>query len=208
MQLVTGHLLYNPSQYGEVLTPDLPIRIGYLNQLIEAPADSFGNDAVNILLRKCGILQNDILYTLANINIKKNKIEIFFAYQVAAPLVPARPDVWLFTAHHRFGSYAAYQGLIIPAFNNIQTDWKSLVINLATKYQIQSFMVKPVAVPELPELVLAKAGSPGELADMRNIINTQRFVQQFKLKNFNIIWFQDASGKVGSTKRPAGGWKI
>lgn len=208
MELVTGHLLYNPAQYGEKLTEDFMIRIKYQNQLIEAPAGAFGNSAIAILLSKAGIPHSDIIHNYASINIKKNKIEIFFAYQVSTPLANPRPDVWLYTDHHSFGSYAAYQGLIVPAFNFIPVDWKTACIALATKYQIQSFMVKPVSIPELPSLVLAKTQAPGELADMRNILNSLQYVPQFKAKDYNIIWFQDAAGKVGSTRRPAKGWKL
>jgi len=206
MYLVTGHLIYPAYKYGEKITPDTLINIKYLNQYIQAPAKSFGESAMKILLGQLQIPETQVLTSKVGISYDKSIIEIFFAYEVEKPMLNTRPDVTITTPYHSFSGYAAFNGLIIPGFTVLTNTWDTWIKKVMKTYYIDSFMVKPVTAEYLPGLIIKNKVKDGTLADMRHIPNSFQHVEAFQKLNWNIIWYQETNGSQKTIRRPKTGW--
>ncbi|MBK9223407.1 MAG: hypothetical protein IPO16_14990 [Saprospiraceae bacterium] len=199
-QIVTGHLLY---QTGYNYQPNELVEIGFMNNWIWVNVDSLNGSEIKRLLRLYGIDSSRIIDTRAYGSSFENKVEIFFAFKGQIPI--DRADVWIRNQHHKFAGYAVNDILVVPQFTRIIQGLDSTIISIAKNYKINSFMVKPFNLPELPFLILAKNPLNGTLADMRWIKNSIRLVPYFKELNWQIIWFND-NGAAKVLNRPKTGW--
>ena len=199
--IVTGHLLYTVNYNWQ---PNVSFTLGYLGKTISVNIDNFSILNLEALLNAAGIVSAKIRDMRVFGSSLEKRVEIFFAYE--GTNANKRPEFYLSNGKHKFGSYAAVSGLIIPAFTKVLTGLEAVCLNIAQNYFLDSFMVKPISMPALPGLILNNQPVNGTLADMRNINDSYIFVDEFKRLNWQIIWYKDASGKVIGIQRPKTGW--
>lgn len=193
-QIVTGQILYEKQhnfQSHEIF------QFEYLKRTISMDIDQIDTVDIKLLLVSAGVNFDSILYVDAFGSSTEDKVEIFFAYLTVDPKIKARENVTIINPKHRASlGYSAKNGIIVPAFTHInKPELEDLLWQIATDYQITSFMVKPFTMEALPPLVLTRPFFDGTLADMRWINDSYQYVDAFKALRWRIIWYKDANGK-------------
>ncbi|MBK6861004.1 MAG: hypothetical protein IPK91_02620 [Saprospiraceae bacterium] len=203
MNFVTGNLIYQTAY--DYYQNEI-VRLKYLNKTVSIVIDDINNNSIADFLKYCGVPAADIIIAKGYGSSTRDRVEIFFAYVGTIP--GGTQDLWIENAHHAYASYARQNGIIMPAYQNINQGLDNIALKLASDYPVISFMVKPFSLPTLPGKVLAKTPINGTLADMRNIPNSYQHVVPFKKLNWEILWYMDASGKQKTERRPKSGWII
>lgn len=200
-RIVTGHLNYSGYDY----LPGENTILHFGGKTITVNVDSINPKTTRQLLTQAGIPDSVILYTAGFGSSIVNRVELFFAF---VGTIPTRTiDVCIQNAHHKYCDYAIQDGLIIPQFQNLNIEeLKQVAVFIATRYPLNSFMIKPFSYTSLPHLIIMSGVRDGILADMRNIRCTSRLLDYFIDLNYQIIWYQDCDGKVKNLNRQKG-WK-
>lgn len=190
-RIVTGHLSYNRYDYqpGEVTI------LRFNNQSVSVIVDSINEKTVRTLLNKSGIKDSSIIYAAGFGSSTLDKIECFFAFK--GVMNGSRLDFCTQNSHHLYCDYAAQDAILIPQFQMLDiVPLQNLAFDIALKYPVTSFMIKPFVFPGLPHLVITKNIPDGVLADMRNIDKSVRLKDYFIDLNYQIIWYKDLDGKA------------
>lgn len=200
-RIVTGHLNYSGYDYQ---TGENTI-LHFAGKTITVNVDSINAKTVRTLLNQAGVPDSTILYTTGFGSSIVNRVELFFAF---IGTLPTRTlDVCIQNSHHKYCDYATQDGLIIPPFQNLNiNDLQNVAVFIATRFPLNSFMIKPFSYTSLPHLVIMRGVMDGILADMRNIKCSSRLLDYFIDLNYQIIWYQDCDGKVKNLNRQKG-WK-
>ena len=210
MFFVTGHLIYQAKTYDQILTPETVITLEYKRKQISNPLKNFGESGIRLLLTNAGIPATDIRTVLFAWD--KDSVEVFFVYESNDYSHPDYYDVSLITKapfkERMFSHYAAKKAIIIPQFKLLKPDWAAIIQYLTTRYAVYSFMVKPVAIPTLPQDILDKQPLNGVMADMRNLSGSYIYVPKFKQLNWKTIWYQNEKNQQLRLERPKTGWTI
>lgn len=197
-QIITGHLVYDVCCEQE----DFKFELRYNGKIEYTSAFKLNKEVIISLLSKT-VIKDSIIDARAVYD--SGKIQIFFAYKGNVP--SDRMDLWLVTPHHSYASYAINSGLIVPAFTNANiSGLQEICEQIARKYPMRSFMIKPFSSQSIPFNVLSHAVKDGNLADMRNITNSYRLIDYFKELNWKTIWYMDSFGNKKGISRPANGW--
>lgn len=201
-RIVTGNLIYSGYDY----TPGEQTVLKLNGVSITVNVDSINDKQIRLLLNKAGIKDSLILFTKGFGSSILNRIECFFAFEGVMP-VP-RIDFCTQNSHELSCSYAVQDGLIVPQYLNINDALlQKVVVFIAQRYPITTFMVKPFSFDLLPFYVLIRYIQNGTLADMRNINCSERLVDYFIDLNYQIIWYKTCDGKIKNLMRPKTGWK-
>lgn len=210
MFFVTGHLIYPAKSYDQLLTPETIITLEYKRKQISNPLKNFGESGVRLLLTSAGIPAQDIRTVLFAWD--KDGVELFFVYESNDNSHPDYYDVSFITKppfkERMFSHYAAKNGILIPQFKLLKPDWALIIQYITSRYPVYSFMVKPVALPDLPQNILNRQPLNGTLADMRNLSGSYLFVPKFKALNWKTIWYQNEKNQQLRLERPKTGWQI
>lgn len=195
---VSGHLKYqfcceNPSDQ---------ITITYLNKFVRQNGDNITDKTVLDILSQ-SINKDSIVYYSAISDQKQ--IELFFLYKGNVPI--DRADINLVTSHHQYSGYAVNGGLIAPYFSLIGTKIEQPCLLITRQYGTRSFMFRnnPVVCKSILFNSLSFGRLNGDLADMRTVSNSVRYVQDFKDLNWSIIHYQE-NGIQKVLFRPKTGW--
>lgn len=92
-------------------------------------------------MKYCGVPAADIIIAKGYGSSTRDRVEIFFAYVGTIP--GGTQDLWIENAHHAYASYARQNGIIMPAYQNINQGLDNIALKLASDYPVISFMVKP-----------------------------------------------------------------
>lgn len=202
-RIVTGNLIYKTAYD---YNPNEQVTIKFLGKSFPIGIDEINNDFVESMLLQLGIKKANIIATGGYGSSAQDVVEIFFAYEGTLP--QRTVDLWIINKHHSYASYAVNDGLIVPAYMYIKPGLEAAINKIVNNYEINSFLVKPFVLPNVPVAILAKGPVNGILADMRNITMSYQHVIPFKKLNWERLWYMDAGGRQKMEVRPKTGWVI
>lgn len=171
-------------------------------QAVTYPIDSFKNPKyVKDLLNLAGIHNDSIISAFSYGGSADGIFEVFFAFK--GQLSPNNLDISISLEKKYVLGYTSTNGIIAPYFVKLPIDsLKNTIEFLYKNYEVRSFMVRNVTIPEMIPYILMRDPVNGKLADMRNIPDSYIYLESFKRLNWAIIWVKDKNGKVKSYFRP------
>lgn len=171
-------------------------------QTVTQPVDSFKNPKyVRDLLNLAGVHNDSIISVFSYGDSVDGILEVFFAFK--GQLSPDNLDISVGYEKKYVLGYTSTNGIIAPYFVKLPVDsLKNTIEFLYKNYEVHSFMVRNVTIPEMPLYIVNKSPVNGNLADMRNIPDSYVYLETFKRLNWAIIWVRDKDGKVKSYFRP------
>ena len=205
MALVTGGMAFH---HVKEWNPEDTVTFGFNNKQFNCLAKEFNEGFLRDVLKQCGILESDILYTMGGINTLK-KPEMFWAYEGFVKNPKGTEKNMVIMADGRAITDNVVEGGISITNHTIRAKELGLVgVGLAANYTFNSFMLRCWPTPFIPEIAISRGTKDGVLADFRNIPNSEKYVIEFKKLNWQIIWWQNAAGERKGLSRPKTGWVL